>query len=110
MPAGLAPLPHLPPPTHAAEPQLEGEKAAAADKRGRVADELAEAQARLRAVERELKHLAAQQKALAAKRQVRLFSADQLPSAAACPGSALLPLAALAAAQLCPPRRRWLDH
>lgn len=61
---------HPPTPTHPPL-QLEGEKAAAADKRGRVADELAEAQARLRQVERELKHLAAQQKALAAKRQVR---------------------------------------
>lgn len=35
-----------------------------------MADELAEAQARLRAVERELKHLAAQQKALTSKKQV----------------------------------------
>lgn len=51
-------------------PQLEGEKAAAADKQSRVLDELAEARQRLKGLERELKALGAQQKSLAAQKQV----------------------------------------
>ena len=62
----------------ASSPQLEEDKAAAAEKQGRMLDELAGARQKLKGLERDLKALGAQQKTLTAQKQVRLGAARRV--------------------------------